>query len=86
MKVLRKCVYEKEKLIPLNLIGVSCKSMLKSLFQTVCYPRKGEESLIETGVKLWKQIKTSQSLPRDENLLLQDTNCIFTIKFLISQE
>ena len=55
---------------------LSCKRILKGLCQNVCYPGKEEESLTETMVPLQKKIKTSQSLPQDEEFMLRDTKCI----------
>ena len=74
-----KCLNGKEKLRLLNTIGVSCKVSdttvkdVEKFIQTVCYPGKGEESLTETRVRLYKQIKTktSRSLPPEENSMLQ---------------
>ena len=74
IKVLKKCLNTKEKLRLLNTIGVSCKVSdtaikdVEKFIQTVCYSGREEESLTETRVRLYKQMKTktSQSLPSDE--------------------
>ena len=55
----------------LNTTGVSCKVSdttvedAEKFIQTVCYTEKEEESLTETTVRLYKQMKTktSQFLP-----------------------
>ena len=46
---------------------------VEKFIQTVCYSGKEEGSLTETRVRLYKQMnrKTSQSLPPDENSMLQ---------------
>ena len=46
---------------------------VKKFILTVCYSGKEEDSLTETSVQLYKQmyVKTSQSLPLDEKLMLQ---------------
>ena len=79
IKVLKKCLNWKEKLSLPNTIGVSCKVSdttvkgVKKFIQTVCYSEKEEESLTETRVPVYRQMKTktSQSLPPDENSMLQ---------------
>ena len=63
----------------LNTIGISCKvsdTAVKDdekFMQGVCYSGKEEESLTETRVRLYKQMKskTSQTLPPDEKSMLQ---------------
>ena len=46
---------------------------VEKFIQTVCYSGKEEDSLTEARIRLYKQIniKTSQSLPSDEKLMLQ---------------
>ena len=46
---------------------------VEKFIQTVYYSGKEEDSLTETRVRLYKQMnmKTSQSLPPDEKLMLQ---------------
>ena len=42
----------------------------------MCYPGMEDESVTETRVGIYKQLKTktSQSIPSDENSILQATN------------
>ena len=62
----------------LNTTGISCKVSdttvedAEKSIQTVCYTEKEEESLTETTVRLYKQMKTtSQFLPANEKSMLQ---------------
>ena len=79
VKVLKKRLNRKEKLSLLNTIGVSCNISdttvkdVQKFIQIVYYPGKEEESLTETRVRLYTQMKTktSQSLPPGEKSMLQ---------------
>ena len=85
IKVLEKCLKEKEKHRLLNTISISCKvsdTTIKDgekLIQTVCCSGKDEKSLTETQVRLYRQMKTktSQFLSHGEKSMLQAIKGVF---------
>ena len=78
-KVFKKCVNSKEKMNLLQDIGVPSTINKKAVdkvskfIQTMCYSQMEDESVIETKVRIYKQLKTktSQSKPPDKNSMLQ---------------
>ena len=78
-KVFKKCVNSKEKMNLLQDIGLPSTINKKAVdkvskfIQTMCYSQMEDESVIETKVRIYKQLKTKtpQSKPPDKNSILQ---------------
>ena len=79
IKVLKKCVNSKEKMKLSQDVGVPSSinektfGKVSKFIQTMCYTGKEDESVKETRVRIYKQLKTktSQSIPTDEQSMLQ---------------
>ena len=87
-----KCLNGKENIRLLNVIGVSCKGLetaikdVEMIIQTGCYSAKEEESLTETSVRLYKQMKTKTCLYHQMKSRSLKQLSVFTMKFITSQE